>query len=357
MPGKATTYASSFALQARLARWWPGRAQSSQSHRTSEGHIERHIWATLLALVALPTLSAAQAPCSSAPLAVQVLGSGGPFAGSPRASTGYLVWSEGRAVAMVDAGGGTFLRFGEAGAKLSDLSVVAISHLHPDHVSDLPGLLWLSDAVRDRPLTLVGPSGGGAFPDMDTFASRLFDSAGGAFPILAGTLRQSGRGVPLDIRVVDVTGPASTVALAEDGLVLTAIGVPHGSVGVSVATTPSVAYRVQVGNRSVVFSSDQNGSDDRFVAFATGADVLVMHFAVSEQNDGQIHARPSVVGRIARDARVGRLLLSHVIDPPVGYPTADSFSGPRLAESVAVVRALYEGPIDVATDLRCVVVG
>jgi ribonuclease BN (tRNA processing enzyme) len=255
---------------------------------------------------------------------------------------------------MIDAGGGTFLRFGEAQARLADLSVMAISHLHPDHVTDLPGLLWLSDAVRDRPLVLVGPSAGGLFPDVATFVDRLFDSTAGAFPILSGTLGGTGRGTPLDIQVVDVTQPGPTVVFSEDGLELSAIGVPHASLAVSEGTTPSVAYRVQLGDRSVVFSSDQNGTDDRFVEFAAGADVLVMHFAVSEQNAGLIHAPPRVVGRIARDARVGRLVLSHVIDPPLGYPTAANFSGPMLEESVAVVEGLYSGPVEVATDLQCV---
>ena len=103
--------------------------------------------------------ASAQSACSSEPLAVQVLGSGGPNAGGARASTGYLVWRGGRAVVMVDAGGGTFLRFGEAGARLHDLSLLAISHLHPDHVSDLPALLWLSELARQQPLKIAGPTG------------------------------------------------------------------------------------------------------------------------------------------------------------------------------------------------------
>jgi ribonuclease BN (tRNA processing enzyme) len=97
-----------------------------------------------------------------------------------------LVWQNGKSVMMVDAGGGTFLRFGEAGARLQDLSLLALSHLHPDHVSDLPALLWLSELVRQQPLKVAGPSGGGAFPRFDAFISRLFDPSMGAFPILGG---------------------------------------------------------------------------------------------------------------------------------------------------------------------------
>ena len=63
-------------------------------------------------------------------------------------------------------GGGAFLRFGQAQAKLSDLSLVAISHLHPDHVSDLPALLWLSHQARKDPLPIVGPSGNDVAPSL-----------------------------------------------------------------------------------------------------------------------------------------------------------------------------------------------
>lgn len=309
----------------------------------------------LATAMAWPGDAAAQTDCVDASLAVQVLGSGGPFVGSERASTGYLVWRDGRAVVMVDVGGGTFLRFGQARAKLNDLSLLAVSHLHPDHVSDLPGLLWLSDAARDRPLPIVGPPAGGIFPDMATFAQRLFDSRSGAYPALAGTMRQPGRGIPLEVHVVDPSRP--TVVFSESDLAVSAAMVPHGP---AEAAVPSVAYRVQVGQRSVVFSSDQNGTDPRFSDFARNADLLVMHFAASESPSPTaraMHATPNAVGRIARDARVGRLVLSHVIDGPDGHPDSASYSGTRLEDNVSVVRSLYSGPVEVATDLQCFALG
>ncbi len=75
------------------------------------------------------------------------------------------------------------------GAKLADLALLAISHLHPDHVADLPALLWLSELERQKPLKIAGPSGAGVFPAFDAFITRLFDSRNGAFPILAGNAR------------------------------------------------------------------------------------------------------------------------------------------------------------------------
>jgi ribonuclease BN (tRNA processing enzyme) len=300
-------------------------------------------------LIASAAPAQAQANCSSVPLAVQVLGSGGPHTGT-RASSGYLVWRNGRAVVMVDAGGGTFLRFGEAGAQLADLALLAISHLHPDHVADLPALLWLSELSRQQPLKIAGPSGTGAFPPFDTFISRLFDSGNGVFPILAGTLGQVGQGVRLDITTVDAgVGKHSTVFSA-DQLEVSAIGVPHANV-------PSIAYRIRVDNRTIVFGSDQNGSDSRFSAFASDADLLVMHLSLSEhapQPLAQIHARPATVGQIARNSKAKRLVLSHFIEAPAEVKTREWFSLWNLDQVVADVRKHFTGPVDTAADLQCI---
>ena len=102
---------------------------------------------TVLVLLATPSTAWAQR-CVGNPVAVQILGSGGAAINGDRASSSYLLWIGVQAKILVDMGGGAFLRFGQAQAKLSDLSLVAISHLHPYHVSDLPALLWLSNRAR-----------------------------------------------------------------------------------------------------------------------------------------------------------------------------------------------------------------
>jgi len=127
-----------------------------------------------LALARWPSGSAAGA-CGEQGVAVQVLGSGGPIADDGRASSGYLVWIDGHARLLVDAGGGTFLRFGEAGASIADLDVICLTHLHTDHAADVPALLkggYFSD--RTRSLPIVGPTGRGVFPGTAAFLQRLF---------------------------------------------------------------------------------------------------------------------------------------------------------------------------------------
>ena len=117
------------------------------------------------------TSSASAQTCAGNPVAVQILGSGGPALNPERASASYLLWMDGHARMLVDMGGGAYLRFGQSGAKTSDLALVAISHLHPDHVSDLPAFLWLSHTVRTEPLPNVGPSAGKGVPHQSASAT------------------------------------------------------------------------------------------------------------------------------------------------------------------------------------------
>jgi ribonuclease BN (tRNA processing enzyme) len=272
--------------------------------------------------------------CQASPVAVQILGSGGPRANKDRASASYLLWVGGRARILVDAGGGAYARFGASGANLDDLALIAISHLHPDHVSDLPALFWSIDQARKTPpLPISGPSGNDLVPGFDTFLKVLFDQTNGAFRVLGGMVGGSGRGVPLEITVTDVKKSEPSMVFKQEGITVTAIGIPHGDI-------PALAYRVQTQNKSIVFSTDQNGTNPKFVEFARGADLLVMHMAIAADATSPLHAAPAVVGRIAQDARVGRLVVSHI--------------GPfDLDAAVADVKKSYTGPLTVGADLQC----
>src|SRR5258705_5389163 len=141
----------------------------------------------LVAAIAATTSASAQM-CTGNPVAVQILGSGGPAFNAERASASYLLWVGPQAKLLFDIGGGSHLRFSQSGAKLADLAMVGISHLHPDHTSDLPALMWASNRARSAPLPLVGPSGNNVAPDFKTFLNRLFDEKIGAFQVLGSTV-------------------------------------------------------------------------------------------------------------------------------------------------------------------------
>ena len=298
------------------------------------------VLALCAAAIALPQSAWSQA-CNVAPVSVQILGSGGPAVNKDRASSSYLLWIDGRSRMVVDMGGGAFLRFGQAEAKLADISLAAMSHYHPDHVSDLPALLWLSTNTRKEPLPLVGPSGNALVPGTNEFLARLFDAKTGAFQVLGTSMGAPpvpgvGGGVKLEVSTVDVTKNEPSTVYDRDGMTVTALTIPHGPI-------PTVAYRVQTRGVSVVFSSDQNGTNPRFIDFARGANVLIMHMAIAAGTTNPLHAAPSVVGRVAQEAGVGRLILSHI-----GLFNLDA--------AVAEVKTQFTGALTVGADLQCTAV-
>jgi ribonuclease BN (tRNA processing enzyme) len=284
----------------------------------------------LFVLLALSSTASAQS-CAGSGLAVQVLGSGGPQIKPDRASASYLMWVDDKARVLIDMGGGAFLRFGQAQAKFTDLAVMGVSHLHPDHISDLPALLWGGRMVRKEPLPIMGPYGNNAAPPFPTFLNRLFDEKSGAFEVLGSTLGE--QDFHLAVTTVDVTKGEPTTVFDRDGLVVTALGIPHGPM-------PTLAYRVETRGMSVVFSTDQTGTNPKFVPFAKGANVLVMHLAIAAGATSPLHAAPAVVGRIAQDAGVGRLIVSHI----------GQFD---LEPALAELKKAYAGPLTVGADLQC----
>ena len=290
-----------------------------------------------VAVAILSPVPAAHGACEPEAVALQVLGSGGPF-GYGRASAGYLVWIDGVASIMVDAGGGTFTRFHEAGAEIADLKLLALSHFHPDHSAEVPALLW----VQRNELTVSGPTGSDQYPSADEYVGGLFGPE--------GVFRAVTNGEGLKTVTVDVERSEPTDVFSNERIRVRGLGVPHGIV-------PAVGYRIDIGDVSIAFSSDQNGSDPAFAQFAAGVDVLVVHVAVPETATGPgaaLHAKPSVWGQMATDAEVGNLVLSHLsgLDPRIADNDLTGFD-----EKLVHLRSTYDGPLVIAEDLVCVPIG
>jgi len=275
---------------------------------------------------------------------LQVLGSGGPIADDARASTGYLIWIDGKSRVLIDAGGGTFLRFAEAAANFTELDFVGLSHFHTDHSADFPALLKSgSFSGRKRSLAVAGPSGSDLFPDLDVYLGGMLDSEHGAYGYLSGYLDGSG-GLPLlEASEVNIDNSKPTrVFTSDDGdLRIDALPVPHGIV-------PALAFRVTSGDTSIVFASDQNGGNDSFIEFAKEANVLIMHLVIPEGATGtgrRLHAPPSVIGSIANEANVATLVLSHFM----------ARSLQDLDKNIAIVKQHFDGQVILAYDLACIV--
>jgi len=301
--------------------------------------MNRHVCVCLLAILSAGANASAQT-CTGDPVAVQILGSAGPAIDPERVSSSYLLWIADQAKMLVDMGGGAHERFGKSKAKITDLSLIAISHVHPDHVADLPALLWLSNRFRKESLPVVGPSGNNVAPSISIFLRRLFDDRTGVFQVMGsalGSKKAYAEGsVRLDVSAVDVRKKAPTTVFDRDGMTVTAFGIPHGDM-------PTLAFRVQTRGKSIVFSSDQTGTDPAFVKFAKGADILIMHLTIGAGQKNPFHAAPDVVGRIAQQASIKRLIVSH-------------FGPMDLDGAIAELKKFYTGPLTIGADLQCTAV-
>ena len=274
----------------------------------------------------------------TAGLALQVLGSGGPVADDGRASSAYLVWVDGKSRVLIDAGGGTFLRFGEAGARFGDLDFVGLSHFHTDHSADFPALLKSGYfSRRTRPLAVAGPDGNGRFPGLVAWLDAMLAEGKGAYAYLGGYL--DGTGGLVRIVPTEVARDAQVRVFENASLTVDAMHVPHGIV-------PALAFRVRAGGKTIVFAGDQNLSRPEFLPFARDADVLVLHMALPEgaTSGTQLHAVPSRIGKFAAEAAPGTVLLSHFM----------ARSLRDLDGNAGEVKSRFGGKLLLAEDLLCV---
>ncbi len=293
------------------------------------------------ALLANCSLAAyAASVCTGKGLEVQVLGSGGPEVEGRRASSSYLVWRDGHARVLVDAGGGASLRFGEAGARMEDIDVILLSHLHIDHTADFSALIKSSYfGTRQRALPVYGPGGNADFPATSQFVADLFDAQHGLYRYLGPYLSAADDGYKLESHDVLLGAHEILQVYSRDGLVISATAVIHGSV-------PALAWRIEADKRTVVFSGDGNGNNGNLQKLARGADLFVVHHAIPEGTTGaprELHMPPAVIGEIARDAAVKQVILSHRMLRTVG----------KEAQSTKAIARSYAGPVRFADDLDC----
>lgn len=295
-------------------------------------------------LLAVRPVAAGEAPAGhSAPLEVLVLGSGGPGA-TGRASSSYLVYVDGVARILVDAGPGSFARLGEAKASLSKVDIVLLTHLHIDHVGEIPGLFKARAVSGSGPITfnVWGPTGAqkhgedAFFPSTTEFLHLMFGSTG-AFAYL------SDFAAPITLRAHDIQAPTANAAplkiLNEDNLVIHAVAGHHGD-------APSVIYRIEHGGKSVTFSGDIDATGLgalRVIARDTG--LLVFNTVVLDPPGSPsvlytLHTPPLAIGLLAQEVRAHELLLSHL------SPSVEEAGAAVLAS----IRRNYSGTVAFAKD-------
>ena len=280
------------------------------------------------------------ASCSNVKL--QVLGSGGPEITDGLASSSYLIWIDGKAKIMLDAGGGSSLNFEKSGASFNDLEAILFTHLHVDHSAALPVYIkagYFSN--RTKRLPIFGPDEDDNFPSTEDFVAALFsDQQKSAYPYLSDNYRKQ----PSSDFLVDAitVRPNGKIWLRQltNKILLESSNVIHAGI-------PAIAWRVNVGGCSITFSGDMNGESGHLEKLARATHLLVANNAVPEQAHPiakRLHMTPSIIAKIASLAKPKRILLSHFM-----LRTID-----KKQQTVNIIKRQYAGTVLLANDLDLV---
>ncbi|MCK9606161.1 MAG: MBL fold metallo-hydrolase [Methylomonas sp.] len=271
-------------------------------------------------------------------LRLQVLGSGGPELSDRRASSSYLLSLDGKASILLDTGPGSSLHFEASGANFNDIDAVLFSHFHVDHSADLPAYIKAAYfSGRNRDLPVYGPVGNALMPSTTEFVQGLFGKQGVYRYLneyLTPTATSAYKLKPVDVK--PQADHAYAIKLSPE-ITLRAVSVPHGPL-------PALAWRIESGGCSLTFSGDTNRPGPALTDLARGSDLLIAHHAVPEHAGPAalgLHMPPSLIGKLAAEAGVKRLLLSHRMQRTTGSE----------AETLAKIREFYAGPVEFAEDM------
>ena len=295
---------------------------------------------TIVAALAATPLATGLAAAPPGNTRVILLGTkGGPTPGPYRAQPATVILIGGHGY-LVDCGNGVAQQLAKAGVALPAVEQVFVTHNHSDHVIDagtFAVLAWGSGLVH--PIGYHGPPPLAAIV-RDQLAAASYDIA----------IRMKEEGRPPLAPLIRVEERSTGGRVFGDGrVVVTSALVDHYGV------KPAFAYRFDTPARSVVISGDTTYSP-ALVALARGADLLINEAmyapairTIAGENaptlyDHLIHSHSTTqqVGRVAAEAGVRKLVLSHLVP-----------GNPAITDEMwlAGVREHYRGEAVVGRDL------
>lgn len=248
---------------------------------------------------------------------IVLLGSGTAAPLPYRASPALALFSKPSRFILVDIGPGAIRQLSLAGLSHQDIGHLFLSHFHPDHTAGLIDLLFVTrspSVLPDRrPFSVIGPQG------LEGFIRALQAAYGDSLDLDESIL------------TLQELGPDHGTRMDSPNFKVTSAPVSH--------TRASLAYRFEdEAGRAIVYSGD-TGYCRSIVDLARGAELLILECSFPDDRPVEGHLTPSLAGRIAAEAGVHRVLLTHV------YPEC-------LATDIASqCRRQYGGEITLGSDL------
>lgn len=225
-------------------------------------------------------------------LEITVVGSGTVVPRLERRQSCVVVETGGETLAF-DLGSGAVRGMLRAGLDPFSVDRIFFTHFHPDHTVDVVPLMFAmkygAEAERERPLTLYGPE------PFEEFFGRITNIWGewmlGDYPT----------------EVIELAHHCPSPIALQGGRVLWAPAKHRPE---------SIAYRIEGENGAFVYTGDTEYAAS-VVELARGAHTLLIECSFPDDSPVPGHLTPGGVARIASEASVGRVVITHV------YPPAD----------------------------------
>jgi ribonuclease BN (tRNA processing enzyme) len=283
---------------------------------------------------------------------------GGPVVQVKRGQPANAVVIDG-AVYLFDVGEGTQRALKVAGLDVGAVRAVFLTHHHLDHIGGLLPIVvgrWINQATM--PLQIFGPPGSKTMVDGIVTATGPVETA----PLLLSDTAT--RTIASTVEAFDIPPSDMPTEVFRDAAVrITAIAVDHfhRADGTRSNAATALAYRIEAGGRSFVYSGD-TGPSSALVRLAQNADVLISEVmdraAIGRAIDRLAmpaaakagflrhmdldHMTPADVGRLAAGAKVKSVVLTHLVPGRDEERSSAGYTN-RLRE-------FYRGPVTVAFD-------
>lgn len=248
------------------------------------------------------------------------LGTGAAWPDGDRSAPAFLVVVNDESY-LVDCGGGTSHQLMRVGVKPSTITNIFFTHIHIDHCVEFPSIVFGSYLTgKQGAFKVYGPNG------VKHFAESIFDDTYDFAKLMMKKLR----GIDITIETQEFSeGPV----FSNDYLTVTSLPVQHG--------IETLAFRFVADGKTLVFSGD-TAPCDNIVEIAKDADVLVIECSFPESSGVKNgHCIPSQVGKIASEAAVKKVILTHL------FPVCKG----KESEIVDEVKKHYTGEVIIANDL------
>jgi len=214
-----------------------------------------------------------------------ILGTSAAYAGANQNCPSYLLTSNEQHY-LIDAGPGS-VSFLQNFIAIQDLTGVFLSHLHPDHVTDIYTLRYAVFIAQDRGIM------------KKTLPLYMPKKPLRSFKTIRKTVRDEFRVIPLG-RADEIHLDSLNIRLKKTSHAITAF---------------AMRFEDQHSHSSLVYTAD-TACFDELVLFSKGADILLAEatFQNSEKELGALgHMTAEQAGTLAQDAGVNTLVLTHIM--------------------------------------------